>query len=43
MALEIIVADTGVNRPQRTRGHTDIHQAGTKTTVKRPGRGRGMR
>ena len=43
MALEIIVADTGVNRPQRTRGHTDINQAGTKMTVKRPGRGRGMR
>ena len=38
-AQGIIVADTGANRPKRTREHTDIHQAGTKTTVKKPGRG----
>ena len=39
---EVIVADTGANRPQRTRKPTDIYQAGTKMEVKKPGRGRGV-
>ena len=43
----VIVADTWANRPQRTRAHTDIYQARTKTEVKKPGlaagRGRGRR
>ena len=38
---EVIVADTGGNRPQRTRAPIDIYQAGTETRVKKPGRGRG--
>ena len=42
-APEVIVADTWANRPQRTRAPTDIYQAGTKTGVKKPGRGRGRR
>ena len=42
-APEVIVADTWANRPQRTRAPTDIYQAGTKTRVKKPGRGRGRR
>ena len=40
-AAEVIVADTWANRPQRNRAPTDIYQAGTKTWVKKPGRGRG--
>ena len=39
----VIVADTGANRPQKTREHNDIYQAGIKTAVKKPGRGRGRR
>ena len=42
-APEVIVADTWANRPQRTRAPTDIYQGGTKTGVKKPGRGRGRR
>ena len=37
----VIVADTWADRPQRTRAPTDIYQAGTKTGVKKPERGRG--
>ena len=39
----VIVADTGDNRPQRTRATTNIYQAATKKEVKKPGRGRGRR
>ena len=39
----VIVADTGDNRPQRTRPTTNIYQAGTKTEVKKQVRGRGRR
>ena len=37
----VIMADTGDHRPQRTRATTNIYQAGTKTEVKKQGRGRG--
>ena len=34
---------TWANRPQRNEEPTDIYQAGTKTQVKKPGKGRGRR
>ena len=38
-ARDTMGADTRSNRPLRTRVATDIYQAGTKTGVKKPGRG----